>query len=65
MFDEAESLAGSLSGDADALLAAIEDQDKDGAKRILSRMEGNAKDLRSALNSIPTTTDVGEPDSEG
>ena len=64
MFDEAETLATTLSEDSETLLTAIEDQDKDEAKRILNKIEGTAKDLRSELNSIPTTADVGEPEGE-
>ena len=58
--DEAESLAAHLESNVELLIAAISDGDVVEAKTHLISIELGVRTIRSELNSLPTTTDVGE-----
>ena len=60
MFSEAQTIADSINEGVDELLVAIDEEDRDQAKVVLTNIEGLAKDLRNELNSIPVTSDVSE-----
>lgn len=58
--DEAETLAASLESNVESLVDTIDDGDVIGAKGLLTSIEGIVKTLRTELDSLPTTADVGE-----
>lgn len=65
MFDEAQTLATSLSDDSDLLVGAIEEEDGSEARAYLAKIEGTVKALRTELSTLPTATDVGESEPAG
>ena len=63
--DEAESLAANLESNVELLTAAISDGDVVEAKTHLTSIGLGVQAIRSELDSLPTTTDVGESEPAG